>query len=96
MGVELACGGGSSEVCRPSLGQIDVLGVCGILWYLVAMADGRGGDAVGGGRGGGAAGAGRGGGAAVGCRARGVSRSEPWCYLWRLARVVFITESGTS
>ena len=69
MRVEGAFAGDFFQVLRPPVCQVDVLRVCGVFWYQVAVADRRGCNAVGGvgasagGRGDGATGAGRGGGA---------------------------------
>jgi hypothetical protein len=63
MGVERALGGDFFEVLYPLVCEVEVLWMSGILWYWIAVADRRRGDAVGGvgaaAGGGGAAGAGR-------------------------------------
>ena len=48
MRVELALGGDFSEVLHPLFGEVDVLRVCGILWYSVTVAGRRRCGAVGG------------------------------------------------
>lgn len=67
MGVELALGGDFSEVLHPPVCEVDVLRVCGILWYAITVTDRRRCDVVGGvgaaAGGGGVTGAGRDGGA---------------------------------